>query len=137
MLFSCLLLADVSAGDEMGLAQGLLSGEMSKNSVILQARLTAGGRQESGEIQGAEGVGRFEISADPEFGRYIETAWLTANPDYDFILKKKVEGLEPATVYHYRLRYGQDPENTFLSPTARFQTLAGAGVAVRVTRFDR
>ena len=126
-------LPGLHALDGVGLAQGILSGEMTDSSVILQARLTHGGRQDNGEIEGSAGVGRFEISTDPDFGHFVDTGWLQAKPDYDFILKKKVEGLEPATVYHYRLRFGADRENTRLSESARFQTLGGTSISRHVT----
>ena len=82
-------LPGLHAADGVGLEQGLLSGEMTDSSVILQARLTRGGRQENGEIDGSAGVGRFELSTNPDFGQIIDTGWLQAKPDYDIILKRR------------------------------------------------
>jgi len=131
MAFSTVSVAE--AGNNSGLAQGLLSGEMTDSSVILQARLTKGERQENGEIEGASGVARFEISRDPEFASRTEADWLSATAGYGFIVKKRVGGLHAATVYYYRLRYGPDEENMLVSEAAKFQTLGGAGISRHVT----
>ena len=106
----------------IGLAQGLLSGEVTEESVILQSRLTTGGRDERGEIAGTAGVGRFEISASADFDDSIWTDWLSANADADYIVKVKVGGLTPATDYFYRLHFGADSATVTVSDAARFRS---------------
>jgi alkaline phosphatase D len=132
-LFLLMAAAAAHADPAVGLAQGLLAGEMTENDVILQARLTTGGREENGEILGAEGIGRFEISPDPDFGTQIDSDWLGAAAEHDFILKARIDGLRPATVYYYRLRYGANRDDTTVSRPAQFRTLAGERISRPVT----
>jgi len=134
ILFAVLAVSNATADDApLSLAQGLLAGEPTDNSIILQARLTSGGRQENGEITGAPGFARFEVSRDPEFSSFGSTDWLAAEADRDFTVKQFVDGLQPATLYYYRLRFGKDREQTVVSEAARFETLAGAMISRPVT----
>src|SRR5690606_11977268 len=111
LVVACLLpLAAVAGEPAIGLAQGLLAGEPTEHSIILQARLT-GERRDDGGIEGAAGVARFELSRDAGFDEYRATEWREAEAEQDFIVKLRVESLEPAARYHYRLRYGRDREN--------------------------
>jgi alkaline phosphatase D len=38
----------------------------------------------------------------------LESYWLRATPDNDFIVKTMIDGLNPGTRYYYRLIYGPD-----------------------------
>lgn len=117
----------------IGTAQGVFAGELTESSVILQSRLTTGGRDEHGEVTGVAGVARFELSTDPGFMEYDATDWLPALADNDFIVKARVGGLAPATVYYFRLNYGAGEDSTKLSRASRFETLAGASISRPVT----
>ena len=112
----------------IGLAQGVMSGEVGVDGAILQARLTSTStlvdRRWSGII-GVEGSARFEISTHPDFSGSIQTEWLKALPENDYIVKLKVEDLQPDTRYHYRLSYGPKQDQLHQSPAASFRTLAG------------
>jgi alkaline phosphatase D len=110
------------------LGQGLMSGEVTENTVILQARLTSEETDATGDLPGMRGVGRFEISTDRDFTRPIASQWLTAESDYDYILKAQLNGLKPATQYYYRLAYGPNQDNLRHSDTATFRTLAGKNI---------
>jgi len=112
---------------EIHLAQGLMAGESSANSIILQTRLTSTPVLTDGDVPGAKGVGRFEIGASPDFLDVRRTPWLTAEESGDFILKAQIDGLSPATTYHYRVVFGIDPEHTRASDAASFETLPDAG----------
>ena len=120
----------------IGLAQGILAGEVSDSSVLLQARLTSTDpmvdRHWSG-IVGARGAGRFEISENPDFEQSRFSAWIEAVPEYDFIVKTKISGLRPGSRYYYRLHYGPDRERTRTSATANFKTHAGRGAEDEVS----
>jgi N-sulfoglucosamine sulfohydrolase len=105
------------------LAQGLMSGEVTATSVILQARLTAVSAITEGKVPGKAGVGRFEISIDPSFSESKFTPWLMATETNDFILRTTVEELEPSIPHHYRLHYGETKETTTVSSTASSKTL--------------
>jgi alkaline phosphatase/alkaline phosphatase D len=114
------------------LAQGLLAGEVTQTSVILQTRLTAVPELTGGDVAGAPGVGRFEIATNEALRDARQTGWLTANADGDFILKSAVDGLRPATQYFYRVVYGADNARTRPSSIAKFKTLPAASAAAPV-----
>lgn len=114
----------VSAAD-LSIGQGVMAGEVTETSAILQSRLTRGTALVDGDLPGSPGVARFELSAAEDFADPMLTEWMTALPRNDFIVKTRVSGLAPATRYHYRLRYGPDQGNTRLGPAATFKTLSG------------
>jgi alkaline phosphatase/alkaline phosphatase D len=116
-----------------GTAQGVFAGELTETSAILQSRLTIGGRDGDGDVIGTTGLARFELSDDPGFADFAASNWLPALADNDFIVKARMGGLEPATVYHFRLRYGADEDSLKLSEVSRFETLAGALISRPVT----
>ena len=58
---------------------------------------------------------------------------MTATPDYDFIVKTKIDGLNPGTRYYYRLIYGPDQDLVRAGPTRTFETHDGAEVASEVS----
>ncbi len=118
-----LLCISVSHCAEIHLAQGLLSGEPTHDSVILQSRLTAVAQPIDRKIPGSRGVGRFEISAMANFSSSTFSEWLSATPENDFILKAKMAALNPSTIYYYRLIYGKDQSHTKPSSTASSKTL--------------
>lgn len=109
------------------LGQGLMAGEATATSVIVQARLTQHPEPVQGYSVGQSGFGNFEIGTDPEFLASSTSGQLAASPGNDFILKHQFSDLEPGTRYYYRLHFGPEnkPENT--SQTATFRTLPGAG----------
>ncbi len=116
-------------GGGLHLAQGMIAGEVTAASVILQARLTSVATLTGGDVAGAAGTGCFEIATDTEFKDARRTPWMLATPDADFILKARVGGLLPATTYHYRLVFGIDAASTKPGDLAAFKTLPGAGLA--------
>lgn len=110
------------------LAQGMIAGEPTQYSIILQARLTALDSMVQYDIPGAEGVGRFELSRAADF-RTIDHAspLLTSRAEDDFVLKHKADPLLPATRYYYRLQHGKKETELKPSHTGMFQTLPEAG----------
>ena len=112
----------------IGLAQGVMVGEVKTDSAILQSRLTSTStlvdRRWSGII-GVEGVARFELSIQPDFRDSIQTEWLTSLPENDYIVKLRVADLRPDTRYHYRLSYGPKQDQLRQSMPGSFRTLAG------------
>lgn len=121
----------VEAAD-LHLAQGILAGEVTATSVILQTRLTAARGLVDGDVPGAAGFGRFEISTSESFADARQTPWIRATPEGDFIVKAWVDGLRPGTGYHYRAVYGIDTAKTQRSATGSFRTLPAPGTAARV-----
>jgi alkaline phosphatase/alkaline phosphatase D len=109
------------------LAQGMIAGEVTTASVILQARLTSVVTLTGGDVAGAAGTGCFEVATDTEFKNARRTPWMLATPDADFILKTRVDGLLPATTYHYRLVFGTEAPSAKPGDSASFKTLPEPG----------
>ena len=126
-----LLLAHISwlsAGTH--LAQGVLAGEVTTDSVLLQTRLTALPGPEldaGGDLPGAAGVACFEYGTDPAFAGASRTPWRVAEAGGDFIVRAPVAGLRPSTTYHYRVLAGSDEASARPLRGGRFKTLPGAG----------
>lgn len=110
------------------LAQGLMAGEPTESSIILQARLTVSDTLIDGDINGSPGVGRFELSELSDFKSSQFSSWIVADTSYDFILKYRFTGLKPATTYFYRLHYGVSENRGFASPVQSFKTNGGAQI---------
>jgi alkaline phosphatase/alkaline phosphatase D len=109
------------------LAQGIMAGEVSAASAIVQARLTASDTVLHGDVPGSKGRGRFIYATSSDFADAKMTEWLQAQPNSDFILKAMLQQLSPGTQYYYRLEYGTDQEEDMhLSQTCTFNTLPGA-----------
>lgn len=123
--------AAVSAEEPTALGQGLMAGEPTETSILLQARLTRGERLISNDLPGAEGVGRFHLAASPQFADARITGWLRADDRNDHIIRAKIDGLEADTQYYYRLEHGADAAQTRMSAVGKFRTLAGAARARR------
>ncbi len=117
---------------DIHLAQGLLAGEVTATSVILQTRLAASPGLVDGDVPGTEGIARFEISLSPDFQTPNFSDWIPATAANDFIVKARIDSLQPATTYHYRAIHGPSREQTKPSPAATFQTLPSANQSVRI-----
>ena len=75
-------------------AFGEMAGGVTENSIVLQSRLCAQDSLRNWEIQGAEGVGRFEIADNPKFKNSYKTEWLSAIGESDFIIKSRITDLQ-------------------------------------------
>ena len=106
--------------------QGEMAGEVTTTSVILQSRLTAAKLDQAGDLPGLTGVARFELSTQTDFANSFFTAWQTAEPDHDFLIKSYVPKLKPGTRYYYRLQYGSEKTSTKTGPANTFKTLPTA-----------
>ena len=107
------------------LGQGIMSGEATSTSIILQSRLTTSDSLINGNLDGVPGQGRFEVSPKSTFENPLVSNWIEAVPENDFIVKTKIEGLEPGIKYYYRLQYGRDRNALFTSKIGSFNTLYG------------
>jgi alkaline phosphatase/alkaline phosphatase D len=104
-----------------------MAGELSETSVILQARLCAGDRVRFGDVAGRSGWGWFEISRDPGFLSPYRSPLLVASPQTDYLLKVRVDALEPGTRYYYRLQSVHGPRGPgAVATTAESNPLAEA-----------
>lgn len=112
------------------LGQGVMSGEATDQSIILQARLTASDTLIDGYLPGREGVLQFVLSTEAELEKErITTEWLIADSLSDYIVKIKIKDLKPNQRYYYRAEYGLDAKTTRLSPVGYFRTNPGADIA--------
>ena len=107
------------------LGQGIMAGEATSTSVILQSRLTVSDTLIDGILPGKEGVARFQIAKDSSFSLPLYSNFYEATADNDFIIKQKIEGLEPGTDYFYRLQFGSSQHSLHESEVATFKTLQG------------
>lgn len=110
-------------------AQGDMAGEVTAQGVLLQSRLTttAGPALDArGDIPGSAGVARFEWSEHADFSDSKMSDWLAATAGSDFIVRTRLTGLKPGTMYHYRLHLGADKDNARPGPARRFRTLPAA-----------
>ncbi|MFN5578380.1 MAG: PhoD-like phosphatase N-terminal domain-containing protein, partial [Akkermansiaceae bacterium] len=122
ILLSALLTLSNAFAQDIHLAQGLLAGEPSESTIILQTRLTSSPIPIEGDVPGMPGVGQFEISTSPDFKASTFSEWLNASNETDFILKTKIDSLKPTTTYHYRVIYGSEKGSAKPSSAASFKT---------------
>jgi len=110
-------------------AQGEMAGEPAATSILLQSRLTAVPGPEldaGGDIPGAAGVACFEYGTDPAFSQAQRSLWLQARAESDYIIRARIEGLQPGTLYHYRLIFGESEASARPGPARQFRTLPSA-----------
>ncbi|MCG8311093.1 MAG: metallophosphoesterase family protein [Cytophagales bacterium] len=124
-ILSLLVLTSCSEKEKIFLAQGIMSGEATENSIILQARLTSADTLIAGDIPGAAGFGKFEVSENSGFNPSGFSGLMKADAAKDHILKCRFEGLKPGTRYHFRLHYGSSEKTGQISDPATFKTNLG------------
>jgi alkaline phosphatase D len=127
ILLSALLTLSNAFAQDIHLAQGLIPGEPTESSIILQTRLTSSPTPVDGDVPGVAGTGRFEISTTPDFKNSTFSEWLTASNETDFILKTKIDSLQPNTTYHCRVICGSNRESAKNEIGATFRTLPAPG----------
>lgn len=118
--------------EEIHVAQGVMAGEVTATSVILQTRLTATPAAVDGDVPGAPGVVCFELSRDASFREKTTTPWQDTTAERDYIVKAVVTGLEPDTRYHYRVLCGPDVGSARPRAKGVFRTLPGPQVPATV-----
>lgn len=101
----------------------VLCGETGKNSIILQTRLVENDSLIDHNIQGTNGMARFEISATKKFTTPKKTPWQMAKAENDFIVKQYVDGLKSGKKYFYRVEYGKDTIEIAKTKIYEFKTL--------------
>ncbi|NNG10066.1 MAG: alkaline phosphatase [Arenibacter sp.] len=125
LLIATLIISCKPMVQDIYLGQGLMAGEATPTSVILQSRLTLTESLVHGDLAGANGVARFEIDTDSTFVNPMYSDFVQATSENDHIIKKKIEGLQPGKKYFYRLHFGRDQNTLFKSDPATFKTLPG------------
>jgi alkaline phosphatase D len=112
--------------------QAEMAGEVTQDSVILQARLTVDGKVRRTDVKGRAGVAAFALSTTQGFEHAFRTPWLVASAEGDYIVKTRVGDLQPETRYYYRLLSGPDTDHLVSGATGTFRTLDRPGVAREV-----
>jgi len=112
--------------------QGEIAGEVTQDSVILQARLAVDGKVRSGDVKGRPGIAAFALSTEENFSSAFRTRWMVASSSNDYIVKTRITELEPGTRYYYRLLSGPDVGWVEAGPTGTFRTLDARGVSRQV-----
>ncbi|MGD1893903.1 MAG: hypothetical protein ACFB15_25325 [Cyclobacteriaceae bacterium] len=82
-LLGLLLISFSLSAQTIYTGQGIMAGEVTAYSVILQTRLTASDTLVDYELPGADGVACFEVATDSAFNNPFRTTWQPALPDYD------------------------------------------------------
>ncbi|MBX2814987.1 MAG: alkaline phosphatase D family protein [Saprospiraceae bacterium] len=118
MLWSCAP-EDIT---EISIPQGVMSGEITESTAILQARLET---LDSLPTSGVSYTGYFEVSEFSDFTNPEKTTLVETDATRDFIIKGLASTLSPGTLYYYRLRYGKSKQEG-MGPTGSFRTLGGA-----------
>lgn len=126
------LLACNQSPQDIYLGQGIMAGEVTSTSVILQSRLTTADTLSHGDLIGSKGVGMFQIDLDSTFNNPINSRVMEALPENDFIVKTKIQGLDTGSSYFYRLKFGKDTDTQFTSETGSFKTLPGPDTDAKV-----
>ena len=123
--FSCNY-EEPEATEPFYLAQGIMAGEVTDQSVILQTRLTATEGLTDGDVPGKDGFVRFVIgSQNPIAEEEIRTEWMAANSTTDHIVKAKIDQLDPDRRYYYKVWFGVDTIHIKASEVGTFRTHPG------------
>lgn len=90
--------------------QGIASGDPKPDSILLWCRAVPRDNAESVKVT-------VQLSDKADFSSLLVNTVLTAESAWDFTLRHKVSGLNPATTYYYRFQSGSDS-----SPLGRTRT---------------
>jgi alkaline phosphatase D len=133
LLISVIIASCTPRVQDMYLGQGIMAGEVTSTSVILQSRLTVSDTLTDGDLMGKQGVGMFQLDLDSTFNNPINSNIIKALPENDFIVKTKVIGLKAGKKYYYRLKFGPNTISQFTSETGSFNTLPGPDADKKVS----
>ena len=125
------------AADGPVAGMGIMVGEVTPASALVQVRLTQTDRLVDGDVPGTAGIVQFSLRprGDAESGgRGRLTQTVAASNDRDFIARASFTGLSPGTEYVCDTQIGRDRESLREGPIARFATLPGPQ-AVAPVRF--
>ena len=121
---------------------GILVGEVTPNSALVQVRLCGSDglvpaqvEGESGakrDVPGMAGVVEFQLWA-PKATEPVEVLTIEARAERDFITRASFTNLKAATRYQCRTRIGARSDSLASGPTATFKTHPGASGAARIS----
>lgn len=107
---------------------GVASGDPWPDSVVLWTRLAPDPLAEGGGMAALPVTLRWEIAADPQMRRVLQSGEVVARPEEAHSVHLEVHRLEPARTYFYRFRFGP-----FETPVGRTRTapLPGSEATIR------
>ncbi len=111
---------------------GIMVGEVTPVSALVQLRLTQANELVDGDVPGSPGVVEFQVhpvANDAASTNEISPQWVEATAERDFIARASFTQLSPGTEYVCRTRLGLSREQMRPGPNARFKTLPGAAAA--------
>jgi alkaline phosphatase/alkaline phosphatase D len=111
---------------------GILVGDVTDNSAIIQVRVCQTDKLVDGDVPGVAGVVKFTLSGAPRKATESpsrETKIIEAVADHDFIARAVFTGLSPNRAYTCTTEIGKGISSLEPGPTARFETHPGAEIA--------
>jgi len=108
---------------ELATAQGIMTGELTASSALVQVRLTSSTSAVKGDVPGAAGKVYFTLESMDKT-RQTLTAEATASAGSDFIARAAFTGLKPGTPYLCTTEI--EGQMRQVGPVASFKTLPGA-----------
>ena len=113
--------------DACYLAQGVMVGEVTSTSAILQTRLTAVPQLTDGYLPGMRGQVLFAYGeSQEEENNWMRTSIIEVDSTQDFIAKAQLTDMEPGKTYFYRVFYGVKNYLANKSAIGSFKTPPGA-----------
>ena len=106
---------------------GIMAGEVTDKSALVQVRLTQSDELINGDLPGAWGVVRFSLSPASRPDQAV-TRLANALPQRDFIARAHFTGLQPATKYVCRTQIGLNENTLKPGPTLTLKTHSGSRV---------
>ncbi|MBS1161205.1 MAG: metallophosphatase [Proteobacteria bacterium] len=103
--------------------QGVASGDPKPDSIMLWCRAVPKDGATTTQL-------RLQLSEQENFSSLLVDTELSADRQWDYTLRHKVDGLQAATTYYYRFIAGPDH-----SPSGRTKTAAAAGSALGQLKF--
>ncbi len=110
--------SSAQAADNRVFAHGVASGDPMPDRVLLWTRVTPTRSATPGSGDGPRVRVRWEVARDAGFRRVVRRGQVSTGPSRDHTVKVDVDGLEPATWYHYRFTYGGTTSRTGRTRTA-------------------
>ena len=116
------------------LGMGTKAGEITSKEAIVHVRLTqTPGQDAAGLVPGKEGQARLIYSTDRKLTGASRTDWHEANKIDDYSVQFKLNDLEPASRYYYKVEIGElSDSGTFLSEIFSFRTAPERSVRAAV-----
>ncbi|MBW3598024.1 MAG: sulfatase-like hydrolase/transferase [Planctomycetes bacterium] len=110
--------------------QGVMVGEVTDHSALVQVRLTKSETLVEGDVPGAAGVVEFVLqAADGAGNEEAERQSVEATAERDFIARASFKDLSPSTEYICKTRIGPSRGDLRPGPEARFTTHPGRDAA--------